>query len=241
MNDAIYALCFSSLWKSIRAYEDSVPRDLLMITMTEEINDPGEMVGVNDTNNIYVRDRNKTCIWKIDTVNNKVDEWLSELSNDVHLSVANDNRLLLLKDVDDLLHLEIYDENARLVKRLSLPNEFKGPFYTMQKPNGEFIVSHYFKKSYGMSVSFLSADGQIISQLRLNETIGFKLKNWMVQYVGVSPVYDFASEKLNGNVYFYDLQTFKWKRTDCSVTNAAMQKNSINGREVLRSRCSKQK
>lgn len=92
-----------------------------------------------------------------------------------------------------------------------------------------------------MSVSFLSADGQIISQLRLNETIGFKLKDWIVQYVGVSPVYGFASEILNGNVYFYDLQTFKWKRTDCSVTNAAMQKNSINGREVLRSRCSKQK
>ena len=39
------------------------------------------MVGIENTNTLYVHDLECKCIWKIDTVNNKVDKWLSEVGD----------------------------------------------------------------------------------------------------------------------------------------------------------------
>ena len=121
----------------------------------------------------------------------------------------------MLKDFEDLLYLEIYDQDAKLVRSVSLPNDFKGPLHAIQKPNGEFIVSHSLKENYEMCVSFLSADGQIISQFRLRETVGFK----DVQMFSDRKNYNrFATEMFSGNVYMFDWNTGNWNLTDLSVT-----------------------
>lgn len=99
---------------TIRVYDDSIPHDLLMITIIvdeikflEDITLPVCMVGFENTNALYIVDTSCKCIWKIDTVNNMVSEWLSEQGHKFTLSKANDNHRLVSKVSDYRLHLEI--------------------------------------------------------------------------------------------------------------------------------------
>src|SRR6218665_3596404 len=121
MNDLIYLFCH----KSLRAYEDSIPHDLLMIIAFEELRYCNEMVGNEKTSTVYISDLMdcRGCIWKIDTLNNKVEKWLSNLGSSLHMSIANDNRLLVFRIYHDPL-LMIYDQDAKLVRSISLPDDF---------------------------------------------------------------------------------------------------------------------
>lgn len=213
----IYVLCEESPKVTIRAHEDSIPYDLLMITVAEEIAEPRDMVGVEDTNTLYVPDFRNKCIWKIDMDNSKVEIWLSELPAVYSLSVANNNHLLVLRLFKGLRFFEIYQQDAKLVRSFSLPKDFLWPFHAIQKPNGEFIVSHNVKERYRQCVSFLSIDGHIISQFRLRETVGFE----DVQHFSDDSIfYNFAVDMFDGDVYMLDFYTMDWDLTDLSFNTS---------------------
>lgn len=143
VRDIFFVLCsYKHPSMVMLGYEDSIPRDPLMMTFTEKISRPHDMVGI-DASNLYVSDRKCRCIWKVDA---GVDKWL-ELDNIFSLSVASDNQhLLVLRLFEDLLYLESYDQNARLMRNVALANDCSHPFSAIQEPNGELIVSHSFKR-----------------------------------------------------------------------------------------------
>src|SRR5688572_1575622 len=105
VKDLIYVLCFtrhrrvslrgynddrtgqSFRTMTMRAYDDSTPHDLLMITIIEEMESPTDMVGIETTRTVYVYDSMCKCIWKIDTDKNEVGEWMAELGDEFSLSV----------------------------------------------------------------------------------------------------------------------------------------------------------
>jgi len=122
-----------------------------------------DMVVNENTNTLFISDRNSERIWKIDMGKDEVVEWLSELGDEISLSIANDNNLLVLRNVLDLPHLELYDQNATRVRSVSLPNSVRYPFNAIQKPNGEFIVSYRSAEENGTCVSFISAEGRVVN------------------------------------------------------------------------------
>ena len=220
--DFIYIICQYNDMGSVftlRAYDVRIPHDLLTITVLDEatflhnIQWPFNIVGTEDMNTLYFADDHNDCIWKMDTVSNKVTEWLSELYNEFSLSIANDDHLLVLKTSKQLSNLEIFDQDAKLVKRVSLPKDFKGPCHAIQKPDGDFIVSHKLRQDDGFCISFLSADGQIVRQFKLKETVGFKY----TQYFEINNSEQVAAEMVSGIVYMYDYYTWEWNLSDLRV------------------------
>src|SRR6218665_815323 len=226
----IYVLCMS--WSghalSIQAYDASIPHDLLMITAYEgsrfRFNWP--MVGIEKTLTLYVRVSYEcSWIWKIDLVNNTVVKWLSGLCGEFYMSVVNERHILLLRVSDDVSHLNIYDEDANLVRNVSLPKDLRAPFRAIQKPNGEFIVSHRSKEDNSMCMSFLSIEGEMIDQFKLRETVGFRdakvffsqerAPNLLYAQKLIFPYTSFAIEVFSGNVYILDVNTKEWYLADC--------------------------
>lgn len=176
----IYVLCVNSYGEpkvTLRAYADIYPYDLLWITIAEEIIRPYDMDGIENPTTIYVSDRACGCIWKIDVDNNRVSRWLMVLGRHFSLSVTNDNNLLVLRSLEYPKLLEIYDRHAKLLRTVSISNNFIGLLNAIQKPNGEFIISHAYKtRSTWFSgskersfISLLSTDGQVIDQFLLKK------------------------------------------------------------------------
>lgn len=128
--------------------------------------------------------------------------------------MANDNNLLVAKVSENLSYLDIYDQAAKLLKSVSLPNDFKSPLYAIQKADGEFVVSYRSRDSNQMCVSFLSSDGKIISQFTLRETVG--LTDTQLFYARNYSDY-FVIDMLLANVYIFDFDTMDWKLTNHSV------------------------
>lgn len=215
--DFIYLLCYDGphLGFTIRVYDARIPHDLLMITIAHYIDKPFNMVVIENTNTLYmyIGDEGCECIWKIDTQKNEVYKWLSGLGEQISLSVTNDFNLLVLRLSNDLLYLDIYDKDAKLERRMSLPNDFEGPFDAIQVPNGEFIVSHNMAKEdvVRLCVSFLNVDGQIVSQFQLNKAVGFR--DAKVFHYG-NDVSAFAIEMFSKNVYIHDLSALEWNLTE---------------------------
>ena len=187
LKSLIYVLCINPYGKpevTLRAYEDIYPYDLLLITIAEEINGLStyDMDGIENPTTIYVSDHAGRCIWKIDMDNNRVSRWLSEIGLYFSLSVTNDNQLLLLRSFEYPKHLEIYDQHAKLLRSVKISNNFIGRLNAIQKPNGEFIVSHgyktmsrWFRGSKEQSIiSVLSTGGQIIEQFLLKEDFSYE-------------------------------------------------------------------
>lgn len=231
VHDFIHLLCNYFDGFTIRSYDVSVPHDLLMITFVDEIekmyNSPLP-IGIRNTNTFYIGDRKCKCIFKINTDNNMFGEWLWELGEEFRFSMANNNSLLVAKVSEDLPHLEIYDEAAKLVRSVSLPKDFKYPLYAIQKPDGEFIVSHRSKESDSMCVSFLSSDGKILSQFKLRETVG--LMDVQVFEVGYGFEF-FAIEMSTGNVYMYNWETEDWDLANHSVITS--NSTGENSRDIV--------
>ena len=94
-----------------------------MITLVDEIKLRNRPVNFNiviieNTTTLYISDRCPECNWKIDMGKNEVVKWLSELGDEISLSVANDNNLLVLRNLQGLLHLELYDQDATHARRV---------------------------------------------------------------------------------------------------------------------------
>jgi len=175
----IFVLCVNSNGDSkvtLRAYEDISPYDLLWITTTEEVIQPSEMGGIESpTTVIYVSDHACECIWKIDIDNNRVSRFLSYLDRYNRFSVTSDNHILLVRSFRYPNRLEIYDQQANLIREIPISNTFVGLLTAIQKPSGDFIVSHGLKKSTSFLgpkrelsiISLLSISGEIIEQFTL--------------------------------------------------------------------------
>jgi len=210
MNDLIYVFCSGYGKSNLRAYEVSIPHDLLMITHIEEFIVSEEMVGIEKTSTVYISHliRWSGCIWKIDTLNNKVEEWLSNVGFWFHLSIASDDQILILRVFVDPLFM-IYDQNAKLVRSFSLPYDCIEchPFIAIQKPNGEFIVSHGKEKDNGTFISFLSMDGQTINQFSVKEDVDFKDLRLFIDKEDNNL---FAFEEVFGNLYLINPKTLIW-------------------------------
>src|SRR5688572_24410049 len=79
VKDYIFVLCY--VWDfnmhTIRAYEDSIPHDLLFIIITDKFPHPNiiHLAGIENTNTLYIGDWRSDCIWKVDIDNNRVDKW----------------------------------------------------------------------------------------------------------------------------------------------------------------------
>lgn len=219
--DVLYVLCVNH-WDSrftIRAHDGITPYDLLMITLLDEMKfwrggNPFSMLLIENKSSLYVSDGHCRCIWKIDLNKNEVVEWLSRLGEEICMSVSNDDNLMVLKSLEDSLHLVIYDQDAKLVRTVSLPNNFRTPFFGIQKPNGEFIASHRLKEISGRFVSFLSTDGHLINQFSLKEEVGFE-DTQLFEVFNIMKV--LAAERFSGVVYVLDLITHNWNLTDFST------------------------
>jgi len=229
--DFIYVQCKRRLYPlfTIQAYDASIPHDLLMITVVVASSGRTDytlwlsynpfMVGIEDTSTLYVSVWECSCIWKIDLVNNIAGEWLSDLGDEFHLSVASENHLLVLKVSDGVPRLGIYDEDANLVRNVSLSNEFRAPLRAIQKPDGEFIFSHRSKEDNSMCLSFLSTEGIMIDQFKLKEAVGFRDAKVFISpdnNTELEGIY-FAIEVFSGNVYILDENTWELNLTDYSA------------------------
>ena len=237
--DFIYVLCVSQGYHviTVQAYDVSSPHDLLMITVADEIyapywsSDTVSMVGFNNTNTLYVNYRSSFCIWKIDLVNNRIGKWLST-GYEVHLSVANDNHLLVVDVSDGDCHLHIYDEDGNHVSSVPLSNDFRHPFVVIQKPNGDLIVSHRSREDNNMCVSFLNIEGKVSGQFKLKDTVGFRDAHCLYSFGLHAPL---AIETFSGKVYILNYNTFEWNLTDYGVifnngTREIVGVQSTNGR-----------
>lgn len=219
--DLLYVLCVSKGDSrfTIRAHDGITPYDLLMITLLDEIKswrggNPFSMLLIENKSSLYVSDGHCRCIWKIDLNKNEVVEWLSRLGEEICMSVSNDDNLIVLKRLEDSLHLVIYDQDAKLVRTVSLPNNFRTPFFGIQKPNGEFIASHRLKEISGRFVSFLSTDGHLINQFSLKDEVGFE-DTQLFDVCNIENV--LAAERFSGVVYTFDRITYSWNVTDFST------------------------
>lgn len=222
VGNLIYIICLSALLSTtIRAYDDSSPHDLLMLSVAEEIIVPRDAVVIEST--LYVYDWMGDCFWKIDTVNNyRVEKWLSGLSSndenrfvvrgyDISLSVTNDDHLLVLRLNRAMLFLEMYDQGAEVIKCVSLPNDFSHAAYASQRPNGEFVVSHSLKNTGGKFVSFLSTDGQIIRQYTIEGEGSLSRLQFVLDTDSNNLI---AFDMLSGNIYLFDQNTGNWNTVD---------------------------
>lgn len=216
-DDFIYILSFGThAGYTVRVYDVSIPYDLLMIIMMDELSmgTPFNMIVIESTNTLFIGDDRRECIWKIDMEKNEAGKWLSELGKEFSFSIANDNHLLVLRFIDDILHLEIYDQDAELKSSVSLPNDFGGLFDAIQKPSGEFIVSHRSNEYDDLCISFLSSDGKVISQFRFKETVGFTDARVFYE---TNDATVFAIEGSSWKVYVLDKITENWNLTDLSL------------------------
>lgn len=212
VKEHIYVLCFdTSRPATIRAYDDSSPHDLLLITVLEGFGTAFDMVSIENTNTLYVSDWKNECIWKIDPERNKVSKWLSKVGFGTSFSAANDNHLLVLRSLRDRLYFVIYNQDAKFVRSRSvlLPRDFRYPFNVVQKPNGEFIVSHSINSSPSKIVSFLSTDGKIISQHTLEEENRYAKVQLFLDTESNNLI---AAELDYGNIYLLDQKTLNWNR-----------------------------
>lgn len=178
VKDLIYILCFKLEFQSsptLRVHEGSIPHDLLLITAFEEYQRVTSMVWIEKSSSLYFVDSADNCIWKMDIDSGEFCMQLCIKAFRVTLSLASNNLLLVLSDIDRRLCLSIYDEEFRLVRNISLPNDFTYPLQALQRLNGEFIVSHSSKENYDSFVSVLCADGQIIRQFWLLNSNFYRL------------------------------------------------------------------
>ena len=195
----------SLLYVNIRAHDDNMPHDLLMITTIEEIETPTSMAGIEDTGALYVFDSNCECIWKIDTYKNEVRKWLSELGDVISLSVTSDNHLLVLRSLEIYyIYLEIYNQKAKLLRRVSLPDHFSYASGAVHQANGEFIISDRVPMLSGMLVSSLSTDGNVVSKFTLEEISGWYYERYFFYSI---KNYLFVSQKFSRHWYEIDEET----------------------------------
>lgn len=207
VNDLIYVikLCSATSPVTIRTYEGSIPYDLLMITLAEEMEFPNHMVGIENKSALYVSDWGMGCIWKIDLRTHKIYRWLNKSSNG--LSVTNDNHLLLLRRWS--WFLDIYNEDAQLVRSISLPYDFRAPFnkLTVQISNGDFIITHNMGGRLWKFVSFLSTDGKIITQFSLT---AIKSSSHAQAFLDTHSNNLIVVELTNEDIYLFNPVTLIW-------------------------------
>lgn len=194
----------------LRAHDDTPPHDLLIVTSIEEIKSPLHMVGIEDTGTVYVFDMSCGCIWAIDTDNNDVKKWLSVLGDVISLSVTRNNRVLvLIRFHFDSFHLEIYNQEAKLERNVSLPDYISYAFSAVQKPNGELVFSHRLRAKFGMFVSSLGFDGHVTNESQLEG--GFVWYQVRLFLYSVDN-YLVAAEQFSGKIFLLDMKTSKWSR-----------------------------
>ena len=189
---------------NLRTHEDTTPHDLLMITSLERIMEPIRMVAIEITRSLYVYDVRCKCIWKLNTDYYKVKKWLSALSDDIWLSVTSDNHLLVLsRSLQSRTHLKTYDQKAKLLRRVSLSDDFRFAFGAIQTLNREIIVIHRLRFGVEMLVSILSTGGHVINQSTLAEKNSLYYEHFFLYSVNG---YLFVSRKLNRHGYYHDVR-----------------------------------
>lgn len=203
----IYVLCqFGPI--SIYAYEDRFPRDLLMITLTETISSPKDMVGIDNSNTLYVWSVNKNCVWKIDMNNQYVVRWLS-IKGVLHsLSVTSDSRLLVLSSFGFLNTLDVYEQDGTRITSIMFLWRNGDSYKAFQKPDGEFIVTYFCLNERRRFIMFLNANGRLISQFSYSEK------------ESINGSFDTCFDRYNNRLLFgnekamflFDMNTFSWSQ-----------------------------
>lgn len=166
------------------------------------------MVGIENTRTLYVNDGLSGFIWKIDVDNNKIDMWLP-ISCD-GLPIAGDSNLLVLQRFTDLLLLETYNQEGKLVRSVSLPEHFRHPFNSLQKTKEEFIVIHSLKESSGKFVSFISVDVKIIRQFKLKAVFSSSHVQLFLDAHNNNLI---VAELIKGEIHLFNLDSLSWNHT----------------------------
>jgi len=163
------------------------------------------MVGIESTRTLYVYDSGCKCIWKIHLETNKVKKWLWDLEDYICLSVTSDNHLLVLRhSLQGATNLETYDQNAKLLRGVSLPDLLSYANGAVQQANGDFIISQSLNVHSGMLVTILSTDGHVISKSKLEEINGWYYERYCLYLVNN---YLFVAERFYQNIGWMDPET----------------------------------
>lgn len=136
--------------------------------------------------------------------------WLSELDRDFSLSVTSVDHLLVIRWFQDPPYLEIYNKDAELLRMISLSYDFTGPLVGVQKPNGEFVLSH--ESHFGPLISILDSDGKLISQPSL-DTDYFQARVQL--FVDTQDDNLLVTDTKEGNRCLLDMKTLKLSPIDC--------------------------
>lgn len=108
--------------------------------------------------------------------------------------------------------MEFYDQDATLLRSVSLSKDIRNSYSAFKKPDGEFIIAHRNEVYYPWSISLLSPDGQIIiHQLSLKH---IPKGQWLYFYWDIDSHILFVDEKYGADMYLLEWETFKLSRFD---------------------------
>ena len=174
LENKIYVLCYRP--NSIRVFEDKIPFHLLHKIKIKDVKNPYDIGSSERSKCLYVSDEGNRCIWKITADDHRLTKLVTNIGEPFTLSVSSDDYLLILRRNQPNNQLETYRADGKLIRSISLPTDIKWSYHCIQKPTGEFVISHLDEKCRQYVISQLTDDGQnIIGRFQSNESSFYPL------------------------------------------------------------------
>ena len=126
---------------------------------TPEIKSPNEIVSCTKTSCLYIYDKSADCVWKVSVPDHRVSLWLDKVQEPGALSVTSKSELLILRNSKPVC-VEVYNEQAILVRRVKLPATIPSLRRFDETPSGKYIGLGE------QSVFAFRRDGSLIIQMQ---------------------------------------------------------------------------
>lgn len=138
-NDVIYVLRHASQSSSIRVYKDQSPIQWQTEILLEGVGLAHDIAASNESQCLYISDKDKKCLWKMTITNCHLSKWLEHVGDPFTMSLSFDD-LLVIPRCGQPARIEVYARNAALVHRIQLASEIENIRHAVETPTRSFIV-----------------------------------------------------------------------------------------------------
>ena len=159
MKNVIYVLGKDT--KLIFAFDADVPFRMSDIIPIPQVASPRDLAACETHNFLYVVDEGGKYVWKISCTNFKVERWLSGIGDPFKISITKGGGVLIPR-TGKLCAIEVMRSDAKLEKRIKLPDEIKDIEHALQSPSETLIISYGRNKSKNSGIMEISMDGVIL-------------------------------------------------------------------------------
>lgn len=132
----------------LEVYTANAPFSRITEIDITNVQKPRQMAESKTDDCLYIYDSGHRCIWKLDA-KYSIRQLLQDVNNDQHcLSVCSDGGLIVTRSEA----LEVYDTEANMKRKISLPIEMFGHLRNaVETSTGNFIVSHVKTKAWAVN------------------------------------------------------------------------------------------